>query len=122
MQIADTEWRVMEVLWRKSPRTAAEVVAELADEVDWTPATVKTLLHRLVQKGALRFEQDGKRYLYSPAVQRKACVKDATRTLVERVFGGEPLSLVEYFVRSARLTPEQLQQLKKLVEEQEGRQ
>lgn len=121
MQIADTEWRVMEVLWQKSPRTAAEVVEALEGEVDWTPATVKTLLHRLVQKKALRFSQDGKRYLYAPAVQRKACVKEATRTLVDRVFGGEPLSLVEYFVRSSKLSAEQLQHLKKLVEEQEDR-
>lgn len=120
MQIADAEWRVMEVLWQSSPLTAAEIIAALAD-VGWTAATVKTLLHRLTKKGAIGFEAEGKRYSYRPIVPRKACVREVTRSLVDRVFGGEPLSLLEYFVKSTKLSPEELQQLKRLVEEQEGK-
>ena len=121
MQIADAEWRVMDVLWKSAPLTAVEIAAELASEVDWSSATVKTLLHRLVKKGAINFVQEGKRYSYRPAVQRKACMREVTRSLVDRVFGGEPLSLVEYFVRSTRLSPEDLRRLRRLVDEQEGK-
>ena len=60
----------MEVLWHKSPLTAAEVCERVCGERDWSLATVKTLLARLVQKGAVTAEADGRRYLYSPAIER----------------------------------------------------
>ncbi len=62
--ISDAEWEVMNVVWDDGPLGAAEVAERLATSTDWTEATVKTLLGRLVKKGALTYEIDGRRYLY----------------------------------------------------------
>ncbi len=66
--ISNSEWQVMQVIWESHPLTANQIVELLEDRVEWHPRTVKTLLNRLVQKGALNFKRDGKRYLYSPKV------------------------------------------------------
>ena len=70
IQISEAESQVMEVLWRGSPRTAEDVVAALSDQQQWQEATIKTLLNRLLKKGAVRAEKDGRRFLYSPLLTR----------------------------------------------------
>ena len=73
--ISNSEWQVMQVIWESHPLTANQIVELLDDLVDWHPRTVKTLLNRLVRKGALSFKRDGKRYLYSPKVSWDRCVR-----------------------------------------------
>jgi BlaI family penicillinase repressor len=116
-RISDAEWAVMAVLWEQSPRTANEVVDALAGRVSWSAATVKTMLNRLVRKRALKFKAEGKRYLYSPAVSRDACVRSETRSLVDRLFGGATAALLAHFVENARLSREEIEQLRKLLDE-----
>ena len=94
MQISDAESVVMEVLWQRSPRAAEDVVAALAPRQDWQEATVKTLLNRLLKKGAIRAEKDGRRFLYSPAIERDSYVGSESRRFVDRLFGGRLSPLV----------------------------
>ena len=68
-RISEAEFQVMEVLWRDSPLTAQDIATRLG-ATGWSLATVKTLLSRLAAKGALATQEDGRRYLYSPAVDR----------------------------------------------------
>ena len=70
-KISDAEQRVMEVLWKKSPQSAQEVIKALAPQKNWQPKTVKTLLHRLLNKKILGFKQDKRKYLYFPLISRK---------------------------------------------------
>jgi predicted transcriptional regulator len=106
----------METLWSDSPRTANEVVDALASQSDWSAATIKTMLNRLVKKGALKFKADGKRYLYTPAVSRDACVRSETRGLVDRLFGGSVAPLLAHFVEDHKLTRAEVEQLRKLLD------
>ena len=76
VQISAAEAVVMEILWRNHPLAADEVVAALADR-DWAEATVKTLLNRLLNKGAIGAEKDGRRYLYSPQIEPCRCGRAA---------------------------------------------
>lgn len=117
--ISDAEWRVMQVLWDRSPLTAGEVVESLADTCDWSPATVKTMLGRLVKKGVLAYEQDGKRYLYRPAVTREDAVKRESRSFLDRVFDGAAGAMLAHFVRGQKLTRRELNELRRLLEEKE---
>src|SRR5258708_23449560 len=87
-QSSDAEWEVMNVLWKESPRTATDVADELCDRMSWHPKTVKTLLGRLVKKGALRFREEGNRYLYTPAFPRERFVAVESRSFIDRVFSG----------------------------------
>ena len=70
--ISDAETMVMEVLWGASPRSAEEVIAALADSTGWAEPTIKTLLNRLLNKGAIQAAKQGRRYLYSPVLSRDA--------------------------------------------------
>ena len=69
-RISEAEYAVMEVLWEKSPITAAEVCDEVCNARGWSLATVKTLLSRLVTKQAIAAEPEGRRFLYSPLIAR----------------------------------------------------
>src|ERR1051326_4066487 len=86
--ISDAEWEVMNVVWGDSPVTANEVVSALGSRRPrWSPRTIKTLLNRLVKKGALGYEADGRRYLYRPRVRRDACMRRESGSFLTRVFG-----------------------------------
>lgn len=121
MQISDAEWIVMNLIWSSSPIDASEVIDQIAASNDWSAATVKTMLHRLVRKGALSTEQNGKRYLYSPAVIREACVRQASRSFLERVFGGDATPALIHFVKAAKLTAKDIEEIRDLLEKKQNK-
>lgn len=117
MQISEAESVVMDVLWRRSPLGADEVAAALAGRQDWQEATIKTLLNRLLNKGAIRAEKDGRRYLYAPVLQREDWVQGESESLIERLFGGRVAPLVAHFSAQRKLSPKDIAELRKLLEE-----
>ena len=116
-RISDAEWLVMESLWDRHPATAQEVAGDVGPTNGWSEPTVKTMLARLVKKGALAFRRDGKRYLYSPAVDRADCVRSAARSLAERLFGGRSSPMLEFLVREAPLSADEIDELQQLLDE-----
>ena len=74
-KIAESEWRIMKILWEDSPKTANEIVELLSKETNWSPKTIKTLLNRLVKKEALGFKKEGRTYFYYPLVSKDKCAK-----------------------------------------------
>ncbi|MFZ9394804.1 MAG: BlaI/MecI/CopY family transcriptional regulator [Erythrobacter sp.] len=116
-RISDAEHAVMEVLWAKSPLTAAEVCEAVSQERDWSLATVKTLLGRLVQKQALAAAPDGRRFLYSPAIERADYVGGESRRLVERLFGGRAAPLFAHLAEQEALTEDDLAEIEALLRE-----
>jgi BlaI family penicillinase repressor len=119
VSISDAEWQVMNVVWDAQPLTAQEVIARLADQADWAPPTVKTMLHRLVRKGVLTYERQANRYVYRSRVRRSDCIKQASRSFLDRVFGGESAPLLAHFLRSANLSPDEIAQLRQILNEQD---
>ena len=117
MQISDAEAVVMDVLWKRSPLSADEVVMALSSRQDWQDATVKTLLNRLLNKGAIDAEKDGRRYLYSPVLQREAWVQGESESLLDRLFGGRVAPLVAHFSEQRKLSRKDIAELRKLLEE-----
>jgi BlaI family penicillinase repressor len=120
VSISDAEWQVMNVIWSRQPSTSQEVVEALAAEADWAPQTIKTMLHRLVKKGVLTFETQGNRYVYRANVRRSQCVRQASRSFLRRVFEGEPGPLVAHFLKSSRLSSEEIADLRRILDEQEA--
>ena len=114
-RISDAEWQVMDVLWAQSPRSAGDVVDALGG-TDWSAATIKTMLNRLVRKRALKFKTEGKRYLYSPAVSREACLRTEARSFADRLFGGAVGPLLAHFVADAKLSKSEIEQLRRLLD------
>ena len=117
MQISEAESVVMDVLWRTHPLGAEEVVAALADSRHWQEATIKTLLNRLLNKGAIAAEKDGRRYLYSPRLKREDWVLAESRGLLDRLFDGRVAPLVAHFSEHRKLSRKDIAELRKLLEE-----
>jgi predicted transcriptional regulator len=117
MQISEAESAVMDVLWARSPLGADEVAAALADRRDWQDATIKTLLNRLLNKGAVEAVRDGRRYLYSPKIRREDWVLAESRGLLERLFDGRVAPLVAHFSAHRKLSKKDVAELRKLLEE-----
>src|SRR5262245_34003223 len=115
MQLSEAEWRLMNRLWQASPRSAREVHGEVEPETDWAYTTVKTMLDRLVEKGALRASMRGNATLYAPALGQKAARSSALRSLLERAFGGTLGGLVEHMVASERLSARERDELAALI-------
>jgi BlaI family penicillinase repressor len=117
MPISTAESRVMEALWQRSPRTAEDIVAEIAGPQGWSEATVKSLINRLLTKGAITAEQSGRRYLYRPCLDRSAYLSHESRGLLDRLFDGRIAPLVSHFSKTDQLTPEDIAELKRLIRE-----
>jgi predicted transcriptional regulator len=115
--ISEAESRVMEVLWRTSPIATEDVVAALSTRQDWQEPTIKTLLGRLLKKGAIRAEREGRRYLYSPVLQREQWLSIESKGLLDRLFGGRVAPLVAHFSKQRKLTRKDIAELKRLIAE-----
>lgn len=113
--ISDAESVVMEVLWRRNPLAADEIAAALTNERDWREATVKTLINRLLKKGALTAQPDGRRYLYTPAINRDVWLRSQSTGLLDRLFGGKVAPLVAHFSEHRKLTRDDIAELKRIV-------
>ena len=86
------ERQIMDVLYRRGRATAAQVMADLPGEPNYS--TVRTQLRVLEDKGHVRHEEDGVRYIYAPAVPRHAARKSALKHLVETFFDGSAEQVV----------------------------
>lgn len=116
--ISDAESLVMDVLWRSPAAMAAEeVIAALVSEQRWQEATIKTLLNRLLKKGALSAAKEGRRYLYTAVLKREQWVSSESTSMIERLFGGRVAPLVAHFGKHRKLSPSDIAEIKKLVEE-----
>lgn len=117
-RISDAEWEVMQVLWESaSPMTAQEVIDRLASAKAWNPRTVKTLLNRLMKKGAVTHRAMGKMYVYSPAVSEEECFREERRHFLRRIYGGALTPMIAHFLKDERLTREEIEQLKRILDE-----
>ena len=116
--IAESEWSIMEALWESAPQTASEVAKTLRPTMNWAENTVRTLLTRLVEKGALKTSENasGTR-TFLPAVKREACVRAEGESFMQRMFGGAAKPLLVHFAQNSKLTAEEVRELKKILDQ-----
>lgn len=115
-KISDTEWKVMKIIWSKPYITANEVVDMLDDVVEWKPKTVKTLLNRLLNKGAINFEKDGREYKYYPLLSEEECIREENKNFLSRVYDGAFKNMIVNFIEDQNLTKDDIEELKKILE------
>jgi BlaI family penicillinase repressor len=114
-KIAESEWRVMQVLWENGPQTANDVVEALSGKVKWKSRTIKTLISRLVKKGAVKVTEEGYRYRYSAAVDETSCIHSETKSFVRRVYQGTMKPALAAFLEDADLSMEEIDDLQKIL-------
>jgi len=116
-RISEAEQAIMEALWDESPLSAVDVCDRVCAARDWSMPTVKTLLGRLVTKGVLATEAQGRRFLYTPLIARSDYVGSESKRLVERLFGGRAAPLFAHLAESEALTPQDLTEIEALLRE-----
>jgi BlaI family penicillinase repressor len=116
-RISDAEHAVMEVLWEESPLTAQDVAERVPTERGWSANTVKTLLGRLLAKNAIVHEEEGRRYLYRPLVEREDYVAGESQRLIDRLFGGKLTPLVAHLADRDQLTAQDIAEIEAILKE-----
>jgi BlaI family transcriptional regulator, penicillinase repressor len=116
-RISEAEWAIMKQVWAHSSCTANDVIQALTQaDPSWHPKTIKTYLNRLVSKRALGFSKEGRAYVYRALVTESECVDAASESFLERVFGGSLKPMLAHFVDSKKLSPQEIAELKRLLE------
>ncbi len=104
MQCTEAEWKIMEVLWDRQPRSMADITKMLEPDTGWTRHTVITLLKRMQDKGSVAVDETGAVKLYSPRVSREDASTDQTRKLLSRVYEGKASLLINNLVDSGEMS------------------
>jgi BlaI family penicillinase repressor len=115
--LTDAEARVMAVLWQFETATVGDVVAALAPERTVSYSTVQTILRILEDKGYVAHGKVARAFIYRPVVDERQARRRALRHLATRLFNGSPSLLVMNVLHDEEMDPEELQRLKKLIEE-----
>jgi len=118
--ISESEWKIMKLLWKKAPQPAYDLVQRLSRTEEWKPRTVKTLLNRLLNKGALKFETYKNLYLYSPAVKEADCVKAESESFLDRIFDGSLATMMLHFAQYKKLSKSEIRELRNVLNKMES--
>jgi BlaI family penicillinase repressor len=121
VRISDAEWKAMEVLWDRGAASAREVFDAVSAESGWAYTTVKTMLDRLAEKGAVETCRRGRAITYRPTVSRNEARRWAVRSLLERAFDGATAPLLRFLVSEERLGPAERRELRRLLRQEERR-
>jgi predicted transcriptional regulator len=115
MQISGAESKIMEALWRRGPLVVDDILAEVTGPQNWSDATVKALIGRLLKKKAIQSTRANGRTVYQPLVERDAYVMAESRGFLDRMFGGELAPFVSHFAERQALSEEDKARLRALV-------
>lgn len=115
IQISDSEWKIMNLLWENNPQTANEIIGQLS-ATEWSPRTVRSLISRLIKKEAIRFEQIGREYFYYPMLDRTAYVSEERESFLEKCYNNSVSMMVSQLLKEEKLSGDEIEALKKLLE------
>jgi len=107
----------MDLLWAKSPQPAYDLIEALMPRQKWHPNTVRTMLARLMHKGVVQAERYKNLYLYSPSQSRDQLVSAESQSFLERVFGGSIRPALIHFATQQRLSPDEVREMKRILDE-----
>ena len=117
--LSNAEWLVLNVFWTRGPLAARDVFSALPQSHGWAYKTVKTLLSRLVAKGALEYEQIGNSYLYRPAYTREQLARKEVKGFIARVLDGSLSPILAGFIEDEHLSKEEIARLRRILDRKE---
>ena len=116
--LTDREWKVLSALWAGGPQTLGQVLDRLAEDTGWSRTTVHTYLTRMMGKNLVTADGHSPKR-YAAALTREECAAREERSLMDRAYGGSAGKLAAAFLRSASLTREERDELRRLLDEME---
>lgn len=118
-KISDAEWEVMKIIWKSPKITSTLIIEELSGSKEWKPATIKSLISRLLNKEAIGFDKNGKEYYYYPLVSEEECRREESKSFLNKVFDGSINSMILNFVKSEKLTADDINELRNILDNTE---
>ncbi|MHC1763086.1 MAG: BlaI/MecI/CopY family transcriptional regulator [Verrucomicrobiia bacterium] len=119
VKISSAESEVMQLLWEEAPLPVSTLVRELAARKGWRSSTTRTLLRRLIQKGAVSVQDAQRPFLYRPELNQTECARSESQSLLERFFGGNPVEMLVQLVEQTPLSPEDVKRLRRILAKKE---
>jgi predicted transcriptional regulator len=113
--LSPSETEILRLVWQLDSATVQEVCDSLPARRTIAYATVQTLLRRLEKKGYLKHRIRGKAHVFWPAVKQEAVIKRSVGDFIERLFGGDPIPLMQYLAEHGKIDTEDIERLKRLV-------
>ena len=116
IKITDAEWEVMRVVWAHGSVTSREIIEILESKMQWKAPTIKTLIGRLVEKGALNTEQEGRKYIYSANIEEREAVGSFTNDIFDRICRKNVGNVIESIIKYHTLSFDDIQRLEEILE------
>lgn len=113
--ITPAEWQVMRIIWTLGHSTSSQIIDILQQKVDWKPATIKTLLRRLVEKGALKTTKQGRAFIYTPLIKEQITMNEAADQLFSSICEMHVGSTLDHVIESATLSKDDIKRLQDLL-------
>lgn len=114
-KISDSEWEVMKIIWSKEEATANEIIDNLKGKQEWKNTTIKSLINRLLNKEAIGFRKSGKEYFYYSLISEEECIREESKSFLKKVFNGSLNEMVLNLVKSEKLTQEDINELRDIL-------
>jgi predicted transcriptional regulator len=119
-QPSDLELQILGVLWAAGPSTVRDVLESMPDGKTRAYTTILSCLQVMEKKGLVAHKREGQGYVYRPVVQKQRVVGSVVRDLLRDVFGGRPSVALQYFIAEGECSSEEIEQLRRLIDEAEG--
>ncbi len=119
ISLNNSEWCIMESLWKEQPRTLMQLVREMKRQQGWSKSTTNTMLRRMQEKGYIRYEEGEKARLYFTDLKRDEVVLKETESFLKRTYGGSLGLLLNTFVESDQLTKKDIEELRQILHKAE---
>lgn len=123
IQISEAEWQIMKVLWHKPGLSAAQVYNEISKENKWSDGTTRTYIRRLIDKEALRYEQDrtdSRVFYYYPAIEEKDALESESRSFLNRIVKGRTGVAIATLIKNSELTDDEITELETILKQRRG--
>ena len=114
--ITDAEWEVMRVVWANDRVTSKKIISVLKEKMDWTQSTIKTILGRLVEKGVLNTEKEGRKFIYTANIEEKEAVRDYVEDIFSRICKKKVGNVIGSIIEDYVLSFDDIDRLEKILE------
>lgn len=117
MIISDSEYEIMTIIWKAHPVGSKEIIDEIKSKKDWSPQTVKTLINRLMKKGAIDYKKEGRLYYYFPLIEKETFLKKENSSFLKKFYNNSISQVVTHFVEQSDISKEEIEALRKILNE-----
>ena len=113
--ISEAEFEVMKIVWKSAPINTNEITERLLKTTSWSAKTIQTLIKRLVTKGALTYEKQGRVFVYTPLVEENEYISQQSNSFIKRFYDGDISAMLSAYLENNQLSETELHHLRSIL-------